>query len=186
MANTNSVESMIQNVITVVLRIHFYYVYDEDLINDLKQEGYLKAYELLAEGNYDPTRSLRTYIYTGVRNAMTNYMYHTRKESHSSIDDETNQTWQNNSNLAIDGYYRGKIYYEAEDVESECSIKLSTIKSVCYKYWKFGDYFNPVVKRLKSMGLINYNIDLEPTDEKHYKDITDYIVCEILYKSVRE
>ena len=75
-----SVEAMITNIVTVVFRIHFYYVSNEDLEQDLKQEGYLKAYELLAKGNYDPTKSLRTFIYTGVRNAMTNYMYHQNKE----------------------------------------------------------------------------------------------------------
>ena len=78
----NSVEAMIQNIVTVVLRIHFYYITDPELQNDLKQEGYLKAYELLAKGDYDPNRNLRTYIYTGVRNAMTNYMYHSNKENH--------------------------------------------------------------------------------------------------------
>ena len=38
----NSVEAMIQNIVTVVLRIHFYYITDPELQNDLKQEGYLK------------------------------------------------------------------------------------------------------------------------------------------------
>ena len=75
-SNSASVEAMIKNVVTVVFRIHFYYVTNYDLEQDLKQEGYLKAYELLAQGNYDPNKNLRTFIYTGVRNAMTNYMYH--------------------------------------------------------------------------------------------------------------
>lgn len=48
MDNSSSVESMIHNIVTVVFRIHFYYVKDSDLEMDLKQEGYLKAYELLA------------------------------------------------------------------------------------------------------------------------------------------
>ena len=84
-SNSASVEAMIKNVVTVVFRIHFYYVTNYDLEQDLKQEGYLKAYELLAQGNYDPNKNLRTFIYTGVRNAMTNYMYHTNKESHINI-----------------------------------------------------------------------------------------------------
>ena len=78
-ANNNSVEAMITNIVNVVFRIHFYYINNYDLEQDLKQEGYLKAYELLAEGNYDPNKNLRTFIYTGVRNAMTNYIYHNKK-----------------------------------------------------------------------------------------------------------
>ena len=51
---------MIDNIVTVVFRIHFYYVTDKDLEQDLKQEGYLKAYELLSQGNYDPTKNSQT------------------------------------------------------------------------------------------------------------------------------
>ena len=50
----NSIEALILNIITVVLRTHFYYITDRDLQQDLMQEGYLKAYELLSSGNYDP------------------------------------------------------------------------------------------------------------------------------------
>ena len=41
-----SVTAMIDNIVTVVLRIHFYYITSDDLKEDLRQEGYLKAYEL--------------------------------------------------------------------------------------------------------------------------------------------
>ncbi len=39
----NSVEAMIQNIVTVVLRIHFYYVTDQDLQDDLRQERIYKS-----------------------------------------------------------------------------------------------------------------------------------------------
>jgi len=55
---------MIDNIVEVVQRMFFYYVHDKDTIDDLKQEGYLMAYELLAKGEYDPSRNLRNYLFT--------------------------------------------------------------------------------------------------------------------------
>lgn len=43
-----SVDSLILNITEVVLNTHFYWVNDADLREDLTQEGYLKAYELLS------------------------------------------------------------------------------------------------------------------------------------------
>lgn len=106
MSIINSVQSMIDNIVIVVFRKHFYYITDKDLEQDLKQEGYLKAYELLADGNYDPSKNLRTFIYTGVRNAMTNYLYHHKKEAHSdSTDDIESQEWQSWKNVFSDAYW---------------------------------------------------------------------------------
>jgi len=39
----NSVEAMIQNIVSVVLRVHFYYITNEDLKQDLKQERVFKS-----------------------------------------------------------------------------------------------------------------------------------------------
>ena len=125
--NSNSVEAMINNIVTVVLRIHFYYVTNYDLIQDLTQEGYLKAYELLADGNYDPNKNLRTFIYTGVRNAMTNYLYHHKKENHLDLETISSSNWQNYEKVTLDGYWKNKVYNESEDVVSSYEIDLSIV-----------------------------------------------------------
>lgn len=83
---SNSMLDLIDNIVEVVVNSYFYWVEDYQFREDLMQEGYLKAYELLKTGNYDPNQSLRNYLYTGVRNAMTNLNYHNNKEKHSSYD----------------------------------------------------------------------------------------------------
>ena len=140
--SNNSVESMINNIVTVVFRIHFYYVTDYDLEMDLKQEGYLKAYSLLAEGNYDPSKNLRTFIYTGVRNAMTNYMYHTKKESHDDLDLVSSQSWQSYKDITADDYWNGKLYYKDDETDK---FNVQLVREVCNKYIMFGDYFNCIM-----------------------------------------
>jgi DNA-directed RNA polymerase specialized sigma24 family protein len=139
---------MITNIVTVVFRIHFYYVTDYDLEMDLKQEGYLKAYSLLAEGNYDPSKNLRTFIYTGVRNAMTNYMYHTRKESHDDLDLVFSQLWQSYKDITADDYWSGKLFYK-DDESSSFDVLL--VKEVCDKYIMFGDYFDIIINEFNIM-----------------------------------
>lgn len=168
MAINNSVEAMIQNIVTVVFRIHFYYVTDYDLEQDLKQEGYLKAYELLAEGNYDPNKNLRTFIYTGVRNAMTNYMYHSKKESHKSLDVIDSQLWQKYELVTSDAYWKNKIYIENDDIISHYDVDLSLVYEICSKYSMFGDYLDVVLNELKKLGLYSgpdttINIIVVPT-----------------------
>ena len=148
---SNSVESMINNIVTVVFRIHFYYVTDYDLEMDLKQEGYLKAYSLLKEGNYDPSKNLRTFIYTGVRNAMTNYMYHVRKESHEDLDLVVSQSWQSYRDVTSDDYWNGKLFYR--DNESN-DLDVLLVKEVCDKYIMFGDYFEVILNEFNKMRFI--------------------------------
>ena len=146
--SNNSVESMISNIVTVVFRIHFYYITDYDLEMDLKQEGYLKAYSLLAEGNYDPSKNLRTFIYTGVRNAMTNYMYHTRKENHVDLELVSSQSWQSYKDITADDYWNGKLYYKDDETDK---FDIMMVKEVCDKYIMFGDYFDIVMKEFYIM-----------------------------------
>ena len=166
-SNNNSVESMIQNIVSVVFRIHFYYINDLDLEQDLKQEGYLKAYELLADGNYDPNKNLRTFIYTGVRNAMTNYVYHNKKESHTDLDTITSQSWQSYELVTSDGFWKNKVYVETEDTIQDYNIDVSLVYLICQKYIMFGDYFNSILHELKNIGIYSgpieqYNITIVP------------------------
>ena len=171
-SNSASVEAMIKNVVTVVFRIHFYYVTNYDLEQDLKQEGYLKAYELLAQGNYDPNKNLRTFIYTGVRNAMTNYMYHHKKESHEALETITSQTWQ------------GKIYNEDTEDDVDYKIDLAIVYEVCSKYQVFGDYLNTILYELKNLGL--YSGKIEQSNIIEIPLIKEAILGEIFWKMFRK
>ena len=175
----NSVEAMIQNIVTVVLRIHFYYITDPELQNDLKQEGYLKAYELLAKGEYDPNRNLRTYIYTGVRNAMTNYMYHLNKENHEDLELVSSPMWQRYEGITQDSYYKGKLFYEDEVGDGKYNIDRNVVEKVVAKYGMFGDYTYIILRELKKVGLyegkiVNVNIQEIPL-------VTTAIIGEIYY-----
>lgn len=176
----NSVEAMIQNIITVVLRIHFYYVTDPELQNDLKQEGYLKAYELLAKGDYDPNRNLRTYIYTGVRNAMTNYLYHSNKENHEDLELMLSPTWQRYEGITLDSYYKGKLFYEDELDSGKYNVDQDLVEEVITKYKMFGDYKLVVLRELKKVGLYEGRITNVKIQEIPL--ITTAIMGEIYYK----
>ena len=182
--SSNSVQSMIQNIVTVVFRIHFYYVTDKDLEQDLKQEGYLKAYELLACGNYDPSKNLRTFIYTGVRNAMTNYMYHSRRANCDALDLVTDPMWLRYENITMDRYYLGKLFIE-DDSDIEVEISNDIIDRVCRKYSIFGDYRGLAFNRLVKLGVIDrentYNV------LSNYDDfILTSIIGEILWGMFKE
>ena len=181
--NSNSVESMIQNVVTVVFRIHFYYIRDKDLEEDLKQEGFLKAYELLAEGNYDPTKSLRTFIYTGVRNAMTNYMYHHNKENHTDLDTINDQMWQRYELITSDNYWEGKLFYSNDSIREEYSIDIDLITEICNKYLMFGDYTNVIINELNKLGVYSNTAEV-PKDFKVVNYVKDAIIGEIIYNTI--
>lgn len=184
--NNKSVESMISNVVTVVFRIHFYYVNNEDLELDLKQEGYLKAYELLAQGNYDPSKSLRTFIYTGVRNAMTNYMYHYNKESHKSTEEMEDQQWQAWKSITTDEYWKGKVFYTNDDLTDDLeTIKISKVFDICEKYQNFGDYTNIIINELYDLGLVELDSKLKE-DIKPNDLVKNTILCEFFWNMFRK
>ena len=185
MDNSSSVESMIHNVVTVVFRIHFYYVRDPDLEMDLKQEGYLKAYELLAAGNYDPSKSLRTFIYTGVRNAMTNYMYHHNKESHVDLETITSQMWQRYESVTMDGYWEGKIFYSNDTIRDNYDIDLPIVFEVCDKYKMFGDYTNVIINELSNLGVYDKKAKLE-VNFKPVNIVKNAIMGEIIYTMINK
>ena len=79
-------------------------------------------------GNYDPSKSLRTFIYTGVRNAMTNYMYHQNKESHIDLDTIDSQMWQRYESVTMDDYWEGKIFYNNESVSDNYKADLNIME----------------------------------------------------------
>lgn len=176
----NSVDSLIRNITEVVLRTHFYYVMDYDLQRDLMQEGYLKAYELLSSGNYDPYRNLRTFIYSGVRNAMTNYMYHNNKESYVDLDTIEDSSWQQFKKITTDSFFKDKVYYYDDNNLDSYTITYDDIKSVCDKYLDFKDYTDYIINYLTELGVYDGVIkDISIT--KNDRFILEVIKGEILW-----
>lgn len=176
----NSIEALIFNITEVVLRTHFYYVTDRDLQQDLMQEGYLKAYELLSSGNYDPYRNLRTFIYTGVRNAMTNYMYHNNKEKHEDFDIIDDSAWQQYKHVVSDSYYENKVYCYNNAESDIYTLRLEDIQLVCNKYKMFGNYISNVEEYFKNLGIYSGNSGEVKTEDEN-ELILDAIKGEILW-----
>lgn len=131
-----SMYDIVDNIVNVVFYKYFSYVTNPQTKQDLFQEGYLKAYELLNNGNYDPSMPLRNFIYTGVRNAMTNYMYHHKKESHVDLTE-------------LDKYENIVGVYDVEDYD----IDIELIKELCSRFNRYGDYYTPVMQYLRKIGL---------------------------------
>lgn len=134
----NTMYDIVDNIVKVVYYKYFNYIKSQDLKEDLMQEGYMKAYELLNNGNYDPNMPLRNFLYTGVRNAMTNYLYHTNKENH--VDLEELDKYEN-----IVGVY---------DV-SEPDIEIDIIDSVVDRFKQYGDIKSNVINYLNYLNITN-------------------------------
>jgi len=161
----SSMLDLLNNIVEVVLHVHFYYITDPYLKEDLMQEGYLKAYQLLNTGNYDPNQNLRNYLYTGVRNAMTNYLYHSKKELHSSLD------------LFEDNF---QVSYVPSEVD--LSLPKELIDKYCLKYKRYGDRRFSVCKKLSDMGFITPKYrEVEVKNDL----ITKAIVIELVWSLIR-
>ena len=129
-----SMLNMIDNIVEVVVNSYFYWA-DATLREDLMQEGYLKAYELLRAGNYDPNQSLRNYLFTGIRNAMTNLSYHNNKEKHSSYD-----LYNDNIDIEMNVSANTTLY----------EISIEQIKKSCNKY--NSSYVDNIIDYVNSLG----------------------------------
>lgn len=163
----NSIYNIVENIVTVVFYKHFSYITDNYLKEDLFQEGYLKAYELLNNGNYDPSMPLRNFIYTGVRNAMTNYLYHIKKETHMDIDELPK----------IDKY---SMLLGVND-EEEPYIDLNKIKEVCDKYSKYGDYLTPTLIYLNNLGITNIKVNTNYNKELINNTLLDACITDVIW-----
>lgn len=148
-----SVYEMVENIVQVVFYSHFSYITDYELKRDLMQVGFLKAYELLNNGNYDPTMSLRNFLYTGIRNEIHNTLYHLGKIPTVSLDGL--DVYEN-----VVGYNQVKDYTVEEEV----------VRDVCSKFKSHGDYFPKVANYLLKIGILEGNkydeveVDPELTD----------------------
>ena len=158
-----SMYDFVENIVTVVFYKYFSYVTNEQTKQDLFQEGYLKAYELLNNGNYDPSMSLRNFIYTGVRNTMTNYMYHHKKENHVDLD-------------TLDKYEN---IVGVDDV-LDYDIDIDLIKRITNKYKTNGDYFSSVMNYLFKIGLTTHQ-EL-PSTTSINPMIEEAVIVEVLWE----
>lgn len=65
----------------IVCNKHYNYVKQHDR-DDLYSVAIMKAFDLLSKGDYlISSGSLKSYLYTGMRNEMGNFLYHNKKES---------------------------------------------------------------------------------------------------------
>lgn len=147
---SKSMLEMIDNIVEVVVNSYFYWVEDYAFKEDLMQEGYLKAYELLKTGNYDPNQSLRNYLYTGVRNAMTNLNYHNNKEKHTSYD-------LYNDNIDKEECM-GDFTVANNDPYTKYEIPIEEIITSCNKFNP--NYIGNVIDYLKYIGLSTQESDI--------------------------
>lgn len=78
-SNPQALWEYLKELATVVQRKHYSKHYDpEDLISEATLKGYEMVSSNLLQGDY---RSFRSYLYTGMRNCMSNKVYHDSKES---------------------------------------------------------------------------------------------------------
>lgn len=139
---SNSMLDLIDNIVEVVVNSYFYWA-DYTFKQDLMQEGYLKAYELLKAGNYDPNQNLRNYLYTGVRNAMTNLNYHNNKEKHTSYD-------AYNDNID-NGLYDPDYIICTNSIYTEYMIDTDQLVKSCNKF--NSDYLGNIADYFRSIGV---------------------------------
>lgn len=138
----------------IVVRKHYYASYKDK--EDLVSVGVLKALNLIAGGGWSKSRgSFHSYLYSGMRNEIHNYLYHTNKfnvvdydsMSESGVDDQ---------------------YFE----DTGCDIEYSIIHSVCMGFTEnFGDCIEDrVLTEMKSLG---YHVKgkIEDTTIKHYSSL---------------
>lgn len=158
---------MIENIVQVVFYTYYNYIKDPELKKDLFQIGYLKAYELLNNGNYDPTMSFRNFIYTGVRNEMHNALYHVNKMK--TVDLEVLDKYDN-----VVGYHE----------TGEYCIELDYVKEICSKFDRFGSYFPSVANYLIDIGIVSCKRQevKEDIDPKLYEGITTLVLWELFEK----
>lgn len=164
----SSIYEMIENIVQVVFYTHYNYIKDIELKKDLFQIGYLKAYELLNNGNYDPTMSFRNFIYTGVRNEMHNTLYHLGKVKNVDLD-------------VLDKYENIIGTYDVV----EYNVELSYVREICETFKKFGNYYPTVVNYLIDIGIVDCekcNENKNELDDKMREGIITLVLWSLLEK----
>lgn len=124
----------------IIVRKHFYASVNEK--EDLVSIGVVKALCMIKDEKFSPNRgNFTTYLYTGMRNDMHNYLYHQNKFNTVDID-EMLETGEDET-------------YFQEDV---IKIDYSLIHTVCMKFSQFlGDSIETSV--LRSITDLGFEVD---------------------------
>ena len=161
------------NLSSIVYTRHFYANGNEK--QDLISVGVLKALSLVRGGKWDPEKGkLITYLYTGIRNEMHNYIYRISREV--LMDNEF-----------ID--MQGSLEIEAEDT-SFLEIRYEVVQEVCESFKRFGD-ISPVValslngKGFKVVGAegAKVEVEFEEFNEEFYIELIDRVGGAVLWKN---
>jgi len=113
---------LIYNLCEMVFRVHFSFKYEAH--DDLVQEGVLGVIRLVDEGHYDEAKGdIMTFVYTRIRNCMSNYLYHENKEISKSVGEEP---LNRISSIEVDSGWFGFISEElVQDIMDYVDDKLS-------------------------------------------------------------
>ncbi len=149
----------------IVLHNHYNFVRDYDTQEDLVSAAIMKAIDLCINGVFDPTRgNLRTYLYSGMRNEMQNYVY--KKSKLVSVDE---------------------VYYDQETGHYDnyaASINEDMVYRICDKFDRKGNYHNILIRALKQYGMEGDLVDdLEEVENPDPK-IVDAIFCEYVWRAL--
>lgn len=158
----------------IVVRKHFYSSINEK--EDLVSIGVLKALTMISEGKFSTKKgNFATFIYTGMRNDMHNYLYHQNKFNLVDID-----------TMIESG--SGDYYFEDES----CTIEYGIIHAVCMRFSRsIGDFLEDYVMSVLSDS--GYHVvgmgDLRPhansfckegNADRYTKEVLDDIVSRVV------
>lgn len=134
--NPNELAKKLTTLVEIVIRKHFYAsIKDKE---DLVSVGLVKAYEMIADDNFDKSKgNFASFIYSGCRNSLHNYLYHEYKFNTEDVD-------------SLIDFGRDDRYFEDDKV----FLSYSLIHTVCMSFMPvFGDNIEyPVINELESMG----------------------------------
>lgn len=153
--NPDELGEKLMQLAEIIIRKHFYASYKDK--DDLVSEGVLKALTLIDEGKWDRSKgSFVSFIYTGMRNSIHNYLYHQNK--FPLIDPES---------LRDDGIE--DLYFS----DTECPISYGLVHSVCMKFFNaFGQGIeDSVIEKLKELGYTVQGRVQEPHYPRGYSSI---------------
>ena len=122
LSNPDRLAEKLKTLSEIIVRKHFYASVNER--EDLISIGILKALTLISEGKFSSERgNFATFLYTGMRNDMHNYLYHQNKFNVVDIEE-------------ADKEGEDDLYFDQEVVY----IDYSLIHSVCMRFSRtFGD-----------------------------------------------
>lgn len=145
----------------IVFMKHFAFVGEADRM-DYVQEAVLKAISLIEGKVFDPSRgSLRNYLYTGMRNQMTNYRYSFKREIPAE-----------------------EIFAESDDneeINTYLDIPLDDVRSVLIRFPKYQPLACYIVGRLSEMGFLVGGVCLRDPVPEEYQTTVERLVTLVLW-----